>query len=309
MKKLSTLIAFLLLFAVAYPFFHVRKHLIENEKPFIETIEAYPEPDFAKVMFLGLNAFAADIIFTRSQYYYGSHYVTDRTYPLLEQMTRIVLALNPDLKFVISFAEAAISSMRTPEAIESANSLLELGHELYPDDYMFVFNQGYNYYIYLGEMEKAYPLMYKGARMEGAPERLFWMVSRVATMGGGYRLGYEYTKEKLALAKDKYMKDQLEKEMKHFENLVFLTEAVDSYIQKYEKSPDIDLTELVKTKILKQMPEDVFGGKYFFDDKDGKVKTTTDGDRAYLKLQEMKRKKELEKLKTREVPEIFSAPQ
>lgn len=305
MKKLSTLIAFLLILAAAYPFYNVRKHLIKNERPVVETIEAYPEPDFAKVMFLGLNAFAADIIFTRAQYYYGNHYVTDRTYSLLEQMTKVVLALNPDLKFMIGFAEAAISSMRTPEAIESANSLLKLGHELYPDDYVFVFNQGYNYYIYLGEMEKAYPLMYKGARMEGAPERLFWMVSRVATMGGGYRLGYEYTKEKLSHAKDKFLKDYLNRELKHFENLIFLTEAVDSYIQKYEKSPDIDLNELVKTKIIKQIPEDIFGGKYFFDDKDGKVKTTTDGDRAYKIVQKRKKEKELEKLKSKEEPEIL----
>jgi len=309
MKKLSTLIAFLMLLGAIYPMYHVRKHLIENEKPMVETIEAYPEPDFARVMFLGLNAFAADLLFTRAQYYYGSHYVTDRTYSLLEQMTKVIMALNPDLKFVIRFAEAAISSMRTPEAIESANSLLQLGHELYPEEYEFVFNQGYNYYIYLGEMEKAYPLMYKGARMEGAPENLFWMVSRVTTMGGGYRLGYEYTKEKLSQAKDKYMKDQLEKEMKHFENLIYLTEAVDKYIQKYEKSPDTDMLDLVKTRIIPKVPEDAFGGKYYFDDSDGKVKTTTDGDRAYLAIQERKRKAELEKLKSKEEAEILSKPE
>ncbi|MGI6395566.1 MAG: hypothetical protein ACOX2F_12720 [bacterium] len=306
MKKISTLIAFLMLLAVIYPFYHVRKHLIENEKPLVETIEAYPEPDFAKVMFLGMNAFAADLLFTKSQYYYGSHYVTDRTYPLLEQMVKVIMALNPDLKFVIRFAEAAISSMRTPEAIESANSLLRLGEELYPDEYEFVFNQGYNYYIYLGEMEKAYPLMYRGARMEGAPDRLFWMVSRITTMGGGYRLGYGYTKEKLSQVKDKYMKDQLERELKHFENLIILTDAAEDYIQKYQKSPDRELTELVKKKIINAVPEDVFGGAYYFDEDDGKVKTTTEGDRSYKKVQERKREKELEKLKSKENLDLIS---
>ncbi|HRZ79452.1 MAG TPA: hypothetical protein P5044_05560, partial [bacterium] len=132
MKKISTVIAILLIVLLIWPFIHVRKHLIKHDKPLIETIQAYPEPDFAKVMFLGLNAFAADLLFTKAQYYYGSHYVTDNTYPLLEQMTKVILALNPDLKFIILFAEAAISSMRTPEAIESANSLLKLGHEIYP---------------------------------------------------------------------------------------------------------------------------------------------------------------------------------
>ena len=211
MKKISTLIAVILILATILPFYFVRRHLIENERPKVETIAAYPKPDVAKIMFLGLNAFAADLLFARSQYYYGSHYVTDRTYPLLEQMVRVVLALNPSLEYAIPFGEAAISSMRTPDAIESANSLLRLGHELYPDDYYYVFNQGYNYFVYLGDMEKAYPLMYQGASMKSAPSKVIWLVNHVATMGGGYRLGYEYTKDRLEKTKDKNMRDQFEK--------------------------------------------------------------------------------------------------
>lgn len=291
MKKISTVIAILLIVLLIWPFIHVRKHLIQNEKPLVETIQAYPEPDFAKVMFLGLNAFAADLLFTKAQYYYGSHYVTDRTYSLLEQMVRVIMSLNPDLKFLIAFAEAAISSMRTPEAIESANSLLKLGHELHPDDYFFVFNQGYNYFIFLGDMEKAYPLMYEGSRMNGAPERLFWMVSRAAMAGGGYKLGYEYTKEKLKNAKDKNLIDHFNNELKQYSNLILLSDAVEEYYQKTGKEPDRDLKDLIRSKILISIPEDVFGGQYYFDEKDRKVKTTSEGNRYYKKEKELKKNK------------------
>lgn len=299
MRKLSTLIAFFLVLMLIFPFFSIRKHLIENEKPIVETIESYPEPDFAKVMFLGMSAFAADLIFTKAQHYYGSHYVTDSTYSLLEQMIKVVIALNPDLKFVLGFGDAAISSMKTPEAIESANRLLKIGHELYPDDYVFVFNQGYNYYIYLGEMEKAYPLMYEGSRMKDAPERLFWLVSRIATKGGDYMLGLEYTKEKLKNVKDKNMIDQLEKEMQHYSNLIYLTEAVDKYTQQTGKSPDKDLQDLVKSKLVTKIPEEIFGGNYIFDEKDSKVKTTSEGARYFKREQEKKRLEELEKKKSK----------
>ena len=44
MKKLSTLIAIILILATIFPFYFVRKHLIENEKPKVETIAAYPSP-------------------------------------------------------------------------------------------------------------------------------------------------------------------------------------------------------------------------------------------------------------------------
>ena len=297
MKKLSTLVAIILILATILPFYFVRKHLIENERPKVETIAAYPKPDVAKIMFLGMNAFAADLLFARSQYYYGSHYVTDRTYALLEQMVRVVLALNPSLEYAIPFGEAAISSMRTPEAIESANSLLRLGHELYPDDYYYVFNQGYNYFIYLNDMEKAYPLMYEAVSMKSAPPKVIWLVNHVATMGGGYRLGYEYTKDRLEKTKDKNMRDQFEKELRHFSNLIVLSDAAEEYYKKYGQSPDKELQELVKSKLVKEIPEDVYGGEYYYDEEARLVKTTSGGDRQYgkKKEEEAKKKEEAEK--------------
>lgn len=294
MKKISTFAAVILILVTLLPFYFVRKHLIENEKPKVETIAAYPEPDFAKIMFMGLNAFAADLLFARSQYYFGSHYVTDRTYPLLEQMVRVVLALNPSLEYAIPFGEAAISSMRTPDAIESANSLLRLGHELYPDDYYYVFNQGYNYFIYLNDMEKAYPLMYEAISMKSAPPKVIWLVNHVATMGGGYRLGYEYTKDRLEKTKDKNMRDQFEKELRHFANLLALSEAAEEYYKKYGKSPDKELQELVKSKLVSEIPEDVYGGEYYYDEEARLVKTTSQGDRQYGKKKEEEAEKEAE---------------
>ena len=287
MKKLSTIIAVILILATIAPFYFVRKHLIENEKPKVETIAAYPKPDVAKIMFLGLNAFAADLLFARSQYYYGSHYVTDGTYLLLEQMIRVILALNPSLEYAIPFGEAAISSMKTPDAIESANSLLRLGHELYPDDYYYVFNQGYNYFIYLNDMERAYPLMYEAVNMKNAPAKVIWLVNHIATIGGGYRLGYEYTK-------DKNMRDQFEKELQHFANLIVLSEAAEEYYKKYGKSPDKELQELVRTKIVKEIPKGVYGGEYYYDEEDRIVKTTSKGDRQYGKKKEEEAKKKAE---------------
>lgn len=294
MKKLSTLIAVILIAASILPFYFVRKHLIENERPKVETIAAYPKPDVAKIMFLGMNAFAADLLFARSQYYYGSHYVTDGTYLLLEQMIRVIMALNPSLEYAIPFGEAAISSMRTESAIESANSLLRLGHELYPDDYYYVFNQGYNYFIYLNDMERAYPLMYEAVSMKSAPQKILWLVNHIATMGGGYRLGYEYTKARLETAKDKYMHDQFEKELQHFGNLLALSEAAEAYYNKFGKSPDKELTELVRTGIVKEIPKGVYGGEYYYDENDRLVKTTSQGDRQYGKKKEEEAKKKAE---------------
>jgi len=120
---------------------------------------------------------------------------------------------------------------------------------------------------------------------------------------------FEYTKEKLNNAKDKNMKHYLENELKHYENLLVLTEAAEKYREKFGKTPDRELAELVKSRIINVIPEDIYGGEYIFDEVDGKVKTSTEGDRGYKQIQEEKRKKELEKLKSKEEPEILSVPQ
>ena len=139
--------------------------------------------------------------------------------------------------------------------------------------------------------------MYEAVNMKNAPSRVIWLVNHIATMGGGYRLGYEYTKERLEKTKDKNMRDQFEKELQHFANLIVLSEAAEEYYKKYKKSPDKELKELVKSNLIKEIPKDVYGGEYYYDEKDRIVKTTTQGDRQYTRKQAEKQKKEEEKAK------------
>ncbi len=274
--KLSSIVALLCIF-LSIPFYHIcRGNIMDNPKPEVETIDTYPEPEWAKVFFLGYDAFAADFLFTKAQYYFGSHYVTDKTYPFMEQMVEVIMALNPKLKFVIFFGEAVISSMGTPEAIDSAARLLDIGQKLYPEDYEFVFRKGYNYFFYLRDMERAYPLMLKGAKMKGAPKNLFWLVTKVATRGGGYRLGYAYTAEMYQAAKDKHMKMHFETRLKLFGDLITLTDISKRYHSEQGEWPGRDLKELLEKGYINEIPSEPYGGKYFFDSERQIVVTNSD---------------------------------
>ena len=127
--------------------------------------------------------------------------------------------------------------------------------------------------------------------MKTAPQKVIWLVNHVATMGGGYRLGYEYTKDRLEKTKDKNMHDQFEKELQHFANLLTLSEAAEEYYKRYGKSPDKELKELIRTRIVKEIPHGVYGGEYYYDEEDRIVKTTSQGDRQYGKKKEDEAKK------------------
>ncbi len=292
MSRIPNIVAILIIVAAVPLYIYARGHLIEHPRPQVETIAAYPKPEFAKVMFLGYDAMAADFLFIKAAYYFGSHYVTDRTYSLLGRMVEVVARLNPNLQIALLFGDAAISSMNTPEAIEEANRLLDIGHELYPDDYNFVFRKGMNYFMYLNDMEKAYPFLYKGARMPGAPENVYWLVTKAATKGGGYRLAYEYTLGQLKEAKDKNMKNLLEIRTRFFGDLIALSEAADRYKTDTGKGPDRELKELVRRGYVSFVPPEPYGGRYEYDEGKGLVVTSSEVTlRPAEKAQETERKK------------------
>lgn len=275
--RASNIIAILVI-ALSLPVFILaRGNIINNPKPQVETIDNYPSPKYAKVFFLGYNAMAATFLFTKAQYYYGSHYITDKNFPLIEMMIKVIIELNPTLKFMIFLGEASLASMGTAESLEAANRLLDLGHKLYPEDYEFVFNKGFNYYFFMKDMKKAYPLMYEGARMKGAPEKLYWMTSRLATYTGEYRLTYEYTKEMMAKSKDPNMKKYFEERLQLFGELIFLSDKVLEYRNLTGEYPDRAMKSLVSKGLIAEIPRDPFNGEYFYDKDENIVKTSSIG--------------------------------
>ncbi len=272
----TEIISILIFLITLSPFLFSRRFILENPKPDVETIARYPKPEYAKILSLGYDALLADFLFAKAQYYFGRHYVTDKTYHLLADMIKVIMALNPSLDYPIKFADSAITSMGGEESLKLANELLKTGEELFPDDYYFVFQQGFNYYFYLKDYKKAYPYMYKAANMESAPEHLYWLVSKIMTKGGGYRLGYEYTKMKYEQAVDKHMKDFLYNRLQSFKNLYDLTRTAQRYTKEKGRPPDRELRKLVSEGYISELPEEPYEGSYYYDKKDGKVKTTSE---------------------------------
>ncbi len=275
-KSLMTAVSVALIVAAMPMLLWSRNYLIHHPKPIVETIAAYPRPEFARVMALGYNAMSADFLFIKAAYYFGSHYLTDRTYPLLGRMIEVIARLNPDLKIAILFGDAAISSMGTPEAIEEANRLLDIGHELFPNDYNFVFRKGMNYFMYLNDMERAYPYLYRGARMEGAPPKLYWLVTKAMTKGGGYRLAYDYTASQLAETKDDNVKDLLTVRLRFYGDLIMLDDAARRFVAEQGRAPDREMLDLVKKGYVREIPQEPYGGRYLYDEEKGMVVTSSE---------------------------------
>ncbi|MCK5808819.1 hypothetical protein KAH37_07535 [bacterium] len=298
-RNISTIVGILLVLAIIPAFLHFRSLQLNTPKPVVETIDAYPAPKWAKVIYLGYDAFTANFLMSKAQYYYGQHYLTDKTYPLLSQMLHVTIALNPDLSFLLLFGEAALVSMGTADAVLEANKLLQFGHTVDPENYRFLFNQGYNSYYSLGDTATAYKLMYEGARMKSAPKKLYWLVSRVIANSGGYDLGIYYTQERLKTAKDKHMKEELTKRLTLFKSLAALTKAAKKYQEEYAKNPSKDLSSLVKAGYISSISADPYGGEYLYDEEKDIVYATS-AKHATFKMPN--KKKKVEKPSTKKSP-------
>lgn len=292
-RNISTIVGLLVILLTIPLFTHFRAKQLAEPKPLVETIESSVSLEWAKVLYLGYNAFAADFLMTKLQYYYGSHYVTDRSYPLVAQMVKVVVTLNHTLADpFIPFGDAALTSMGTRSAVTEANDLLAFGHTIDPDNYKFVFNQGYNYYFSLDDPTLAYKLMYEGAQMKGAPKRLYWLVSKVIANSGSYELGLFYTQEKLKTAKDKHMKKQFNMRILLFKNLIALSNIAKEYEKKYDKKPDESLSVFIKARYLSSLPKDPYGGEYKYNKEKDIVYSTSAKDGFFVtrgkKKEEMK---------------------
>lgn len=298
-RNTSTVVGLLIILAIIPVFTHFRSQQLETPKPLVETVDTYPALDWARVVYLGYNAFTAQFIMAKTQYYYGQHYLTDRTYPLLTQMVKVTITLNPHLAgLLIPFGDAVLTSMGTKEAIEEANRLLAFGHTIDPDNYKFVFNQGYNYFFYLGDETIAYKLLYEGAQMKSAPKKLYWLVSRAIANSGGYQLGLYYTKERLKNAKDKHMKEELGKRETLFEHLIALSNIAERYAKENTAPLDKSLSLLVKSGYISTLPQDPYGGEYKYDVEKKRVYSTTAKD-GFFATRKRLEKEEKEKKENR----------
>ncbi len=277
-RNISTPLGIVMLLIAVGAFIHFRSIQLNHPKPLVETIDAYPTPEWAKVTYLGYNAFAADFLMTKTQYYYGRHFVTDQTYPLLSRMIRVTVSLNPSLKILILFGDAVLSGLGRPNSVTEANKLLQFAHEnIDPNDYRFVFNQGYNYFFYTGDRTKAYKLMYEGAQMPGAPKRLYWLVTKVISEAGRYELGLYYTEQKIKEITDKHALQAFAVRRQFFKDLIKLTKLAKRYKREFGKPPTEDLSSLVEAGYIDRIPKEPYEGRYLYDKEKDLVYSSTGG--------------------------------
>ena len=160
------------------------------------------------------------------------------------------------------------------ELLLKVNSTLLEGSR-YIKDWRLPFFVGFNYFYFLGDKFEGAKYLRKAAHMEGAPLYLKLLVPRLYAESGKIDLAIAATYEELKHARKDLERKSLEKRLKALTLLKELNEAIKLYRERFGRCPS-DLRQLVKARILKEIPKDPYGGKFYIVKKTCSVWTTSD---------------------------------
>lgn len=169
-----------------------------------------PDTRLLRLMTLGYEQAAADLMWIRTLEYFARHFSTDRQYPWLEFFLDQVMALDPDFVKVYHWAGATVLYGRrfTLENIEQSSQFYRRALERDADDFEAAYRLGLNHYIEMPSalqrtpdpdaaeirLQRELGLSYleQAANTPGAPDRMRNLVAAISSKLGDHQLALQY---------------------------------------------------------------------------------------------------------------------
>jgi len=150
------------------------------------------------------------------------------------------------------FCESFLPSI-SPDSAAKANSVLETGIRAYPDDLIFRFYYGTNFFLWMNEPLKGAKAFEEAAQLPNAPQIFTHLTAILSAQGGEITAGYLTLQKLIQGEKDETILFRYKKEKAFFEQALQVNDALIAYQKKYKAPPD-DLNQLVP-EFLAQIPE------------------------------------------------------
>jgi len=273
MKKYIVFSIALLLFSIFMPFF------AENlrNRPKYEKLGYMPKGKIYRAVLCEFRWFMGDYLTFKALIYYGSKtkkilkgQSVDVEYYNLYKTLETSVILNPYHEDTYYFAQAIFTWGLG--RIKEVNSILKYVFKYRYWDYQLPFFLGFNYAYFLKDYVKAAEFFKKAAELSGVP--FFATLSaRYFYEGRRIELGIMFLRHMIKNTSKPDIKAFYERRLKALEAIYKLEKAIKIYQKKFGYIP-ASLNELVKMGILKKIPKDPYGGKFFIDKK-GQVRTTS----------------------------------
>ena len=253
----------------------------------IEKVMFLPKGEYLKPAVIGYEQLVGDILWLHAIQVIGDKVVTPQGYDWAYHALDIVTTLDP--KFAYAYQLGGVTLSALGNRPDLSNMLLEKGVRENPEVWQIPFYMGFNNFFYLNNYAAAAEYMDKASKLPGHPAYLPKLAARLYVQAGNPDVALEFLNKMSHEAKDEKVQSALEQMIKEIiieRDASLLEKAISQYKETYKTYPD-QLTELVKTGFIQEIPSEPFGGYYYFNQNDGKVHSNivTERMRVYGKVE------------------------
>lgn len=237
----------------------------------IEEFILLPKGEYLKPLVLGYEQLIGDIIWLRAIQVVGDKVVTPIGYDWAYHALDVITTLDP--KFSYAYQLGGVNLSVLGNRPDLSNLLLEKGMKENPDVWQIPFYIGYNNFFYLNNFKSAAEYMAKASELPGHPAYLPKLAARLYVHAGDPDVALEFLTRIYKETEDENVKTTLEKRIKEViieRDVWFLENASRRYREVYDVFPE-NLQDLVKKKMIQEIPHEPFGGYYYFNSADGRV--------------------------------------
>jgi competence protein ComGC len=271
--KYAVLTVSLVIFILFVP--HFEKTM--QNRPTYAKLGFVPQGKIYRAVLGSFRWFEGEYYTFKSVIYYGGK-VKDITYNNgrnveyynLYRTIETAIILNPYNEDAYYFAQGAF--VWGVGQIRAVNGLLRYVYKYRPWDFQIPFFLGFNYAYFLHNYKEAAKYFKQAADLTHSP--LFTnLAARYFYEGGNTKLGITYLEYMIKNTKNESVKKIYKTRLKALVAIEYLSRAVNKFKLKFKRLPK-NLDELVEKGIIKNIPKDPYGGKFYIDKK-GIVKTTS----------------------------------
>jgi len=241
-----------------------------------------PEPGAARIAALGFDSVLSDFYWLRAVQVVGADPGSLRAAaPLLGRLVDLVAGLDPWVDHPYRFAAIWISEV--PEALPTADRLLERGIAYHPLDWRNRFYLSFNLFYYQHDAAAAARELEPAVGMSGAPSYLGRLFARLQAQDGDLDVVVAYLQTLLRNAPDEWHRADYAKALDEVETerrARLLDQARELYRQRTGRDIErvADLASPARDAVMPELPTDLHGGEWVIDP-DGRIVSSYYGHR------------------------------
>ena len=233
-----------------------------------------PDGDVLRRAVLGYREAASDVLWLQVIQEMGERKVSQEAGQWIYRALDVVTTLDP--KFVRAYEAGAHALCTLVVMPEASNRLLEKGIRHNPQEWRLPFLLGFNYYFEFGDNQKAAEAMAAAARLPGAPDLIPRLAAKLLVSAKSPHQAVELLAKVYEDTTDESVKKVIEQRLREAvveRDLYVLEQAISQFQAQYSARP-ARLDELVQKGLLRELPQEPFGGQYIYNAESGAVQSS-----------------------------------